>query len=107
MAKKEAKKREPKIISLNGKDIDINSITQDDILEYCEANKQNRWLKAQAAKNIIVKDKKTGEEKEQRPTFMTIKNAFLREFFPEVGLKTAAERKKKTFLELIAELEDD
>lgn len=89
------------------KDMKIN-----DIINWCVANNQVAWLKAEAAKKVpckvypkVEKDgkkvvDKTAEPKiEQRPiTFIQIKNNFVRQFMPELLPK---KEKQATMYDLI------
>lgn len=76
---------------MNYKDMKI-----EDIIAWCQANKQTDWLKAQATKTF------TKDGKERKITFIELKLAFVKEFMPEIAPK--AQPKKPSMYELIAKL---
>lgn len=92
------------------KDMKIN-----DIINWCVANNQVAWLKAEAAKKVPCKvypkvekdgkkvvDKSAEPTVEMRPiTFIQIKNNFVRQFMPELLPKKEA---KQTMYDLIKAL---
>jgi hypothetical protein len=80
---------------------DYQSITIEDIIEWCKENNQVEWLKAKAAEKRPFKkyprvkvDGKWKADKEQEPTieersisFIQIKMDFVNEFMPEIAPK--------------------
>lgn len=61
----------------------INDIKFDDIVEYCQKNKQVEWLK-----DVALKDGLTNKNgKSRKVSFIEIRNAFCRKFFPELAPK--------------------
>lgn len=75
--------------------MDYKTMTIQDIIDWCKANNQVKWLKATAAKTF------TNEEgKERRITFIEIKNEFCRDFMPEIAPK----KEKLNMYDLIASL---
>lgn len=76
----------------------LNDINIDDIIDYCQKNKQVAWLKSVALKEGLVD--KNG--KPRKPSFIEIRNAFVREFFPELAPKPQV--KKPTMYERIFDL---
>lgn len=61
----------------------INDIDFDAIIDYCQKNKQAEWLKGVALKEGLTN--KNG--KPRKVSFIEIRNAFVREFFPEIAPK--------------------
>lgn len=103
--KKEAEKKPPVIISLNGKDTEVGKIAIEDIITYCKKNNEVAWLKDLASQTRVYVDKETKEEKTRKISFIEIRNEFLRKFYPEQAPKKKEDReKKKTFYDLINEL---
>ena len=84
----------------------------EDIINWCKANNQVAWLKAEMAKNTPCKvyPKVNGKaDKSQEPTieyrkitFIQIKTDFVNAFMPELAPK--AKEKKKSMYDLVAEL---
>ena len=77
---------------MNYKDMKI-----EDIINWCVANGQVAWLKAESAKTY-----KTEDGKERRISFIELKLAFVKEFMPEIAPK--AQTKKPSMYDLIAKL---
>lgn len=77
---------------MNYKDMRI-----EDIIEYCQKNKEVDWLKETAAKTY-----KTEDGKERRISFIELKLAFVKKFMPEIAPK--AQAKKPSMYDLIANL---
>ena len=77
---------------MNYKDMKI-----EDIINWCVANDQVAWLKAEAKKTFPSKDGKT-----RNITFIELKLAFVKKFMPEIAPK--AQAKTPTMYELIANL---
>ena len=92
---------------------DFQSITIEDIIEWCKENNQVEWLKAEASKEVEQKTYPKGEDgkvdKKQAPIgtkivpipYTTLKTNFVAEFFPDLKGKG----KKKDFRTKIKELE--
>lgn len=104
-----------KIATPNPKDIDLEFI-----INWCKANNQVEWLKKENNKQQQVKryprktiidengKKVSVVDKTQEPTikweqvsFLTLRNAFIDEFMPEIR---PAKKAKKSFHDLIDEL---
>lgn len=96
---------------------DVNT---DFIINWCKDNNQVEWLKRESAKTQLVKryprktitdengKKVSVVDKTQEPTlkrepisFLTLRNAFIDEFMPEIR---PTKKAKKTFRDLIDEL---
>lgn len=92
-------------------------MTIEDIIKWCQENKQVDWLKKTAAKEVEYKvyprvkgedgkyytDKKAEPKIEMRPiSFIQLKLEFVKEFMPEIAPK--AQAKKPTMHERIANL---
>lgn len=100
--------------------LDYKTMTIDDIFEWCEANGQNEWLKAEGArmvkckvypKTTIIVDgkKKTIADKDAKPvtverkiTFIQIKKDFCKKFMPDII--PSAKPKKTTMYDRFAAL---
>lgn len=81
--------------------MDFKTMNITDIINWCVANKQVAWLKAEAAKTVpckvypkvekdgkMVVDKKATPTIEMRPiTFIQIKTNFVNTFMPEIAPK--------------------
>lgn len=95
-------------------------IKLDDIIDWCKANNQVAWLKAEAAKKVeverytgkvkvvkngkevLVVDKNSAKVKVEAPiTFIQLKKAFVEKFMPEIAPKAKA---KQTMYDRIAAL---
>lgn len=72
--------------------MDYKTMKLDDIINWCKANNQVAWLKAEAAKTIG----------ERRITFIELKKAFVDKFMPEIAPKAA--KKAPTMFDKIAAL---
>lgn len=93
--------------------MDYKSMSINEIISWCVANKQTAWLKATAAKKVpckvypkVEKDGKKVADKSAKPTiemrpitFIQLKNEFVKTFMPELMPKKAD--KKPTMYELI------
>lgn len=77
---------------MNYKDMKI-----EDIIQWCQANKQVDWLKEVAAKVY-----KTEDGKERRISFIELKLEFVKKFMPDIAPK--AQPKKPSMYDLIAKL---
>lgn len=77
---------------MNYKDMKI-----EDIIEWCQKNKEVDWLKETAEKLYKTKD-----GKERRISFIELKLEFVKKFMPEIAPK--AQAKKPTMYDLIAKL---
>ncbi len=75
----------------------LNAIKFPDIQEYCVQNGQVAWLKEIAAQKKVGKD-----GKERRISFIELRNAFARQFFPD--LVPAPKPRKKSMFDIIDEL---
>ena len=87
-----------------------------DIINWCVANKQTDWLKAEAAKLVpckvypkVLKDGKKVADKSAKPTvemrpisFIQLKTNFVNTFMPEIAPKK--KESKPTMYELIKAL---
>ena len=76
----------------------INELTIDDIIDWCQENGETAWLKAISKKKVdckvyprIKKDGKSVADKTQEPkivkrpiAFIQIRNAFAEKFMPEI-----------------------
>ena len=96
--------------------MDFKTMTINDIIDWCKANNQVAWLKAEAAKQMPCKvypkteengrkvvDRKATPIIEMRPiTFIQIKTDFVNKFMPEIAPKK--KEAKPTMYELIAAL---
>ncbi len=78
--------------------MEYKTLTIQDIINWCQENKQVAWLKAIAKKTIIDE-----EGNERKITFFEIKKAFAEKFMPEI-LPVAKKEKKPTMYDLIASL---
>lgn len=79
--------------------MDFRTMTINDIIEWCKANNQVAWLKAEAARQMPCKiyprvevdgkkvvDKNAQPTIEMRPiTFIQIKTDFVNQFMPEIA----------------------
>lgn len=96
--------------------MDFKTMKIDDIINWCVANNQVEWLKAEAQKKTtrkvypkITQDGKKVTDKTQTPTiieqpitFIEIKKDFVDKFMPEIAPK--AKEAKPTMYEKIAAL---
>lgn len=97
--------------------LDYKTMKIEDIINWCVANKETKWLKAKAQETReyevyprVEKDGKMVADKSQEPiieerpiSFIHLKKDFVEKFMPEIAPKKP---KAKTMYELIAELED-
>lgn len=67
----------------------LNDITIDYIIAYCQEKKEVKWLKEVAL--APAKPDKNGHER--KTSFFEIRNAFARKFFPDLAPKAAKEKK--------------
>ena len=77
---------------MNYKDMKV-----EDIIAWCQENKQVDWLKETAAKVY-----KNEDGKERRISFIELKLEFVKKFMPEIAPK--AQAKKPSMYDLIANL---
>ena len=77
--------------------MDYKKMTINDIIDWCKANNEVEWLKAEVNKTI-TKDGKTRDI-----TFIEIKKDFATKFMPEI-LPVPTKAKKPTMKDLIAAL---
>ena len=77
---------------MNYKDMRI-----EDIIAWCQENKEVDWLKEAAAKTY-----KTEDGKERRISFIELKLEFVKKFMPSIAPK--AQPKKPSMYDLIAKL---
>lgn len=77
---------------MNYKDMRI-----EDIITWCQENKEVDWLKEAAAKTY-----KTEDGKERRISFIELKLEFVKKFMPSIAPK--AQPKKPSMYDLIAKL---
>lgn len=101
--------------------MEYQTMTIEDIINWCKENNQVSWLKVKAAQTVpykvyprkkikdengktkVVADKSVEPKVEKRPiSFIQIKKDFVDAFMPEIAPKAA--EKKKTMYDLIAEL---
>ena len=93
--------------------MNFKTMTINDIIDWCKANNQVEWLKAEAAKQMPCKvypkgtdgkkDKNAAPIVEMRPiTFIQIKTDFANKFMPEIAPKK--KDAKPSMYELIAAL---
>jgi hypothetical protein len=75
--------------------MDYKTMKIENIIEWCVANKQVEWLKAEVAKPFYNKDGSA-----RKITFVELKINFVRKFMPEIAPKATGE-KKPTMFELI------
>lgn len=103
MAKKKSEPKEKVTINLNNQTMEVGKIHIEDIITFCKENNEIAWLKDIAKKEFDYKDKKTGEDKKRKISFIEIRNEFLRKFYPDEAPKSE-KVEKKTFYDLIDEL---
>lgn len=97
--------------------MDYKSMNINDIIDWCKANNQVEWLKAEAAKKVEYKvyprvkgedgklkvDKSQPYKVEMRPiSFIQIKKNFVDKFMPEIA--PTKKDKKPNMFDLIASL---
>lgn len=73
--------------------LDYTKMNIQDIINYCEANNQQEWLKS-----VALKKKANGK----KPNFFEIKKAFCKKFMPEII--PVAKKKAPTMYDLIEAL---
>lgn len=64
--------------------MDYKHMTQDDIIEWCQANGQVEWLKEIINKPIPTYDEEGQPLDERDITFVELKVAFVNKFMPEI-----------------------
>jgi len=77
--------------------MDYKTMKLDDIINWCKANNQVAWLKAEAAKTCVNKKGET-----HPINFIQLKKAFVDKFMPEIAPK--ATKKAPTMFDKIAAL---
>lgn len=78
--------------------MELKEVSLDYIIDYCEKHKKVDWLKNIASTEVAPN--KNG--KERKISFIEIRNAFVREFMPEIA--PSAKPKKPSMYERIANL---
>lgn len=103
---------EKKVYKIGGEEVtDLKQITLPMIKAHVMSlgKKDVKWL-ADFMETKIVKDGKDGEKVKREPTYIDIRNAFAREYFPDLAPKGTARKPnmmKDTLAELKAFLEEE
>lgn len=94
-------------------ELEYKNLKMEDIIKYCQENKQVKWLKEYALTPVQATDEKKGPlyDEDGNPimrkrTFIEIKLAFCDAFRPEIAPKRKSKDKGPSMYDLIAGLED-
>jgi hypothetical protein len=78
----------------------ITDVNLDYLLEHAKANAHVDWLKENANKTKRVKDEE-GKEVEKPISFVELRNAYCKEFIPELATRKKKPKKNSTFIDKI------